>query len=52
MLRSLRPNEDADVTTYPHMIVASDVCYSQGRREMQMLADTMGALCILKPPCG
>ena len=32
-------------TKYPHMIVASDVCYSQGRREMQMLADTMGALC-------
>ena len=30
-LRSLRPNEDADVTTYPHMIVASDVCYNQGR---------------------
>jgi predicted nicotinamide N-methyase len=45
VLRSLRPNEHADVTKYPHMIVASDVCYSQGRREMQMLADTMGALC-------
>ena len=43
VLRSLR--ENADETMFPHMIVASDVCYSQGRREMQMLADTMGALC-------
>jgi predicted nicotinamide N-methyase len=30
---------------YPHLIIASDVCYSQGRLEMQMLADTVGALC-------
>ena len=51
VLRSLRL--DASISSsgdsvneiYPHMIVASDVCYSQGRREMQMLADTMGALC-------
>lgn len=52
VLRSLR--QDASISRYrgdsvneiyPHMIVASDVCYSQGRREMQMLADTMGALC-------
>ena len=28
----------------PHVILGSDVCYSQGRREMQMLADTMAAL--------
>ena len=44
VLRSLRENAN-DETLFPHMIVASDVCYSQGRREMQMLADTMGALC-------
>ena len=51
VLRSLRldasisSSGDSEHETYPHMIVASDVCYSQGRREMQMLADTMGALC-------
>ena len=28
----------------PHMIIGSDVCYSQSRGEMQMLADTMSAL--------
>ena len=39
LLKSLPDGEN------PHMVIASDVCYSQGRREMQMLADTIGALC-------
>ena len=28
----------------PHLILGSDVCYSQGKQEMQMLVDTMAAL--------
>ena len=29
----------------PHLIIGSDICYSQGRGEMQMLVDTIAALC-------
>ena len=29
----------------PHMIIGSDICYSQGKQEMQMLADTVSAMC-------
>jgi|AntAceMinimDraft_1070359.scaffolds.fasta_scaffold60305_2 hypothetical protein len=29
---------------HPHLILGSDICYSQGRGEMQMLVDTIAAL--------
>jgi hypothetical protein len=32
----------------PHLILGSDICYSQGRGEMQMLVDTIAVgLCTL-----
>ena len=29
----------------PHIVIGSDICYSQGKQEMQALVDTLAAMC-------